>query len=103
MVKDIVLKSYPECEYIQQQTFCRKAIIKNINMSKTKKNRTNDKMISMPVVNPHAAGIDIGGTSHFVCVSQDNVKEYSVFTVDLHEIAKHLLSYGVKTVALEST
>jgi len=70
---------------------------------KARKIRTNDNMISMPVVNPHAAGIDIGSTSHFVCVAQDNVKEFSVFTVDLHEIAKHLLSYGVKTVALEST
>lgn len=70
---------------------------------KTKKTRSNDNMISMPVVNPHAAGIDIGSKSHFVCVSQDNVKEYSVFTADLHEIAKHLLSHDVKTVALEST
>jgi len=60
-------------------------------------------MISVPVVNPHAAGIDIGSTSHYVCVAQNNVKEFPVFTADLHEIAKHLLAHGVKTVALEST
>ena len=60
-------------------------------------------MISVPVVNPHAAGIDIGSTSHFVCVAQDNVQEFSVFTSDLHLIAQHLLEHGVKTVALEST
>jgi transposase len=70
---------------------------------KIKKSRNGNKMISMPVVNPNAGGIDIGSTSHFVCVSQDNVKEFPVFTTDLHEIAKHLLFYGVKTVALEST
>ncbi|MCK9206783.1 MAG: IS110 family transposase [Salinivirgaceae bacterium] len=69
---------------------------------KTKKARSNDNMISMPIVNPHAAGIDIGSKSHFVCVSQENVKEYSVFTADLHEIAKHLLFHEVETVALES-
>jgi transposase len=82
----------------------RQLIIKSIDMKgKTKKIRSNDKMISMPVVNPHAAGIDIGSKSHFVCVSQDNVKEFGVFTANLHEIAKHLLSYEVKSVAMEST
>src|ERR1041384_6208935 len=25
----------------------------------------------MPVINPHAAGIDIGATSHWVCVPED--------------------------------
>lgn len=72
-------------------------------MSRSKKKRSDDKMISMPVVNPNSAGIDIGSRSHFVCVSQDNVKEFPVFTDDLHEIARHLISHGVKTVALEST
>jgi transposase len=65
--------------------------------------KSPNKMIKMPVVNPNAAGIDIGSRSHHVCVSQDNVKEFKSFTIDLHEIAKHLQSYGVKTVALEST
>lgn len=69
----------------------------------SKKVRKSDNLITMPVVNPHAAGIDIGSKSHFVCVAQDNVKEFPVFTSDLHEIAKHLRSYDVKTVALEST
>jgi len=72
-------------------------------MAKQKKAKVSDKMISMPVVNPNAAGIDLGSRSHFVCVSQDNVKEYPVFTSDLHEIARHLQAHGVKTVALEST
>jgi transposase len=59
--------------------------------------------ISMPVVNPNAAGIDAGSRSHFVCVAQDNVKEFKSHTAGLHEICKHLLSHNVKTVALEST
>ena len=57
----------------------------------------------MPVVNPHAAGIDIGSKSHFVSVAQDNVAQFGVFTEDLHQIAQHLQSHEVKTVALEST
>ena len=67
------------------------------------KQRNNDKVISMPVVNPHAAGIDAGSKSHFVCVSQDNVKEFGTFTCDLYAIADHLEKHGVKTVAIEST
>lgn len=63
----------------------------------------SDKMLTMPIVNPHAAGIDMGSKSHFVCVAQDNVKEFGVFTTDLHTIASHLQGYGVKTVAIEST
>ncbi|OFX33772.1 MAG: hypothetical protein A2W90_21760 [Bacteroidetes bacterium GWF2_42_66] len=57
----------------------------------------------MPVVNLHAAGIDLGSKSHFVCVSQDNVKEFGVFTIDLHAIARHLKEHEVQTVAIEST
>lgn len=74
-------------------------------MKKVKQNRrkSTKQMISMPVVNPHAAGIDIGSRSHFVSVAQDNVKEFGVFTDDLHQIAHHLEAHQVKTVALEST
>ncbi|MCG8386609.1 MAG: IS110 family transposase [Cytophagales bacterium] len=57
----------------------------------------------MPVVNPHAAGVDIGSKSHFVSVAQDNIGQFGVFTEDLHQIAQHLQSHEVKTVALEST
>ena len=71
--------------------------------AKINQSKDNDKMISMPVVNPHAAGIDIGGSSHFVCVSQDNVKEFGVFTSDLYDIVSHLQAHQIKTVAIEST
>jgi transposase len=71
--------------------------------AKSKKVKSNDNMISMPVVNSHAAGIDIGSKSHFVCVSQDNVKEFGAFTSDLNEIVSHLQHHQVKTVAIEST
>jgi transposase len=69
----------------------------------SKKRGTSDKMLKIPIVNPDAAGIDIGSKSHFVCVAQDNVKEFSVFTTDLHEIARYLQFHGKKAIALEST
>lgn len=72
-------------------------------MAKRKVKGNPNATISMPVVNPNAAGIDVGSRSHFVCVAQDNVKEFPAHTAGLHEICKHLKSHGVKTVALEST
>jgi hypothetical protein len=69
----------------------------------TEKKITEQNSISMPVVNPYAAGIDIGGKSHFVCVAQDNVEEFKAFTEDLHLIAGHLKKHRIKSVALEST
>jgi len=63
------------------------------------------KIEKMPVVNPHAAGIDVGGKEHYVAVSQskDDVRKFGVYTADLHECAKWLLSAGITTVAMEST
>lgn len=72
-------------------------------MAKRKIKGNPNATISMPVLNPNAAGIDAGSRSHFVCVAQDNVKEYRSHTAGLHEICDHLLSHGVKTVAMEST
>jgi transposase len=40
----------------------------------------NSKKISMEIVNPHAAGIDIGSRSHWVAVGQqpEDIKEFGV-------------------------
>lgn len=63
------------------------------------------KKIAMEIVNPSAAGIDIGSRSHFVCIGQavGEVKEFGVYNEDLKAIAKWLLDNDVKTVAMEST
>ena len=63
------------------------------------------KIEKMPVVNPFAAGIDVGGKIHYVAVGQsrENVRQFGVFTGDLHECAKWLISEGITTVAMEST
>ena len=63
------------------------------------------KKIAMEIVNHNAAGIDVGSRSHFVAVGQslDDVKEFGVYAEDLIKISKWLLSYGITTVAMEST
>ncbi len=59
------------------------------------------------LTHPNAAGIDIGGSSHFVAVPADRddepVREFQAFTADLREMADWLRTCGVDTVAMEST
>jgi len=64
----------------------------------------------MPVINPHAAGIDAGSVEHWVCVpedsvpeGQDNVRVFGGFTADLDQLVEWLLACKVKTVAIEAT
>lgn len=61
--------------------------------------------ISMEVVNPHAAGIDVGSRSHWVAVGQSekDVKEYGVFNDDLFALSDWLKERRIRTVAMEST
>ena len=64
-----------------------------------------EKEISMEIVNPRAAGIDVGSRSHWVAVGQkeQDVREFGVFNDDLFEMAEWLREKQVRTVALEST
>jgi transposase len=61
----------------------------------------------LPLLNPHAAGIDVGASEHYVAVPVDRdeqpVRRFGAFTEELHALAQWLLQCGIKTVALEST
>jgi transposase len=61
----------------------------------------------LEVMHPDAAGIDVGGTMHFVAVpneaAAETVRQFGVYTRDLHELADWLQACGVKIVAMEST
>jgi len=61
--------------------------------------------ISMEIVNPHAAGIDVGSRSHWVAVGQrdEDIREFGVFNQDLFGMADWLKERQVRTVAMEST
>jgi len=61
--------------------------------------------ISMEVINPHAAGIDIGSRSHWVAVgqSEQDVREFGVYNQDLFAMANWLKEKNIKTIAMEST
>ncbi len=89
-------------------------------MKKSKKHRSTKSCFhkggpirpaaSMPVINPHAAGIDVGATEHYVCVPADAVPAeespvrcFGAFTEDLKRLVEWLQLCKVETVALEST
>ena len=59
----------------------------------------------LPIVNAHAAGIDIGSRTHWVAVDQnkENVQSFGVYTQDHQYLIDHLRQYGITSVAMEST
>ena len=63
------------------------------------------KQISLEVINPNAAGIDIGSRSHWVAVGQNaqDVKEFGVYSRDQLDMCDWLHSKGVTSIAMEST
>jgi NAD(P)-dependent dehydrogenase (short-subunit alcohol dehydrogenase family) len=64
---------------------------------------------ALPVLHPHAAGIDIGSRSHWVCVGFTSeapsclIRAFPAHTAGLKAIAAFLREHQVTTIALEST
>jgi len=62
---------------------------------------------ALEVVHPDAAGIDVGGSEHWVAVSPERdaepVRCFGCFTKDLREMASWLVEKGVRSVAMQST
>src|SRR5204862_3668301 len=64
---------------------------------------------ALPVQHPHAAGIDIGSRSHWVCVGFTTeapsclIQEFPAHTAGLKAIAACLQEHQLNTIAMEST
>ena len=69
--------------------------------------KKRNKVASLPVIEPNAAGIDVGATEIFVAVPGDRdaepVRSFPTFTVDLERLADWLQQCQIRTVAMEST
>jgi transposase len=65
------------------------------------------KIEDMPVINEHAAGIDLSGDiSHFVAIEigdEVEVREFGGMTPNLHELVDYLITNKITTVAMEAT
>jgi transposase len=62
---------------------------------------------ALEIVHTNAAGIDVGGSEHWVAISPDRdpepVRRFGCFTVDLRDMACWLVEKGVRSVAMQST
>lgn len=69
--------------------------------------RRSTRPVTMPILHPDAAGIDIGATEIFVCVPLDRdahpIRRFATFTADLQAVADWLRQCGVTAVAMEAT
>src|SRR5438876_3509079 len=63
--------------------------------------------LSLEVVHPHAAGIDIGNQAHYVAVPPDHdnksVRRFGCTTAELKDMAAWLKQCRIRTVAMQST
>lgn len=78
-----------------------------IRVAPMTKKRKHKDLTNFPVINPDAAGVDVGATDIFVAVpperSDTPVRHFPTFTADLQELADWLIECRVTTVAMEST
>jgi transposase len=62
---------------------------------------------TLPMLNPNAAGIDLGADFHWVSVpaerDADCVRRFGCLTADLYAMATWLKTCGITTVAMEAT
>ena len=69
--------------------------------------RLQSKDLSMEVIHPDAAGIDIGNESHYVAVPQQRgsqpVRRFGCTTAELRAMADWRKQCGIRTVAMQST
>ena len=62
---------------------------------------------ALEIVHPDAAGVDVGGSEHWVAISPNRdpepVRRFGCFTADLREMGRWLVEKGVRSVAMQST
>jgi transposase len=62
---------------------------------------------ALEIVHPDAAGIDVGGTEHWVAISPERaaepVRRFGCFTADVRQMAGWLIEKRIRTVVLQST
>jgi transposase len=87
----------------------KKAAAGKLLRSKVRQRRKRKGMCleDRPLLEPNAAGIDIGAREIFVAVASERdenpVRVFKTFTEDLQQMAQWLVSCGITTVAMEST
>ncbi len=79
--------------------------VENKNSGRRDKPKVDWK--ALDIVHPNAAGVDIGGSEHWVAINPEldekPVRCFQCFTEDLQQMADWLIERGVRSVAMQST
>lgn len=59
--------------------------------------------LELPILNPHAAGVDVGSEKFFVSVGGGEPKVFLTVSSQMQAVCAHLKAEGVRTVAMEAT
>jgi hypothetical protein len=59
--------------------------------------------LDLPIINPHAAGIDVGSEKFFVSVGGKEPRVFLTVTGQIQALCAYLKAEGVRTVAMEAT
>ena len=74
---------------------------------KTNRSGRSNQPEGIPILNPNAAGLDIGANEIFAAVPVDRdpqpVRSFGTFTVELHALSAWLHECRIETVAMEAT
>jgi len=72
-----------------------------------RKRRIRSADPGLDVMHPHAAGIDVGGSEHYVAIAPgleaEPVRRFGCFTTELRALSQYLSKHGVRTVAMQAT
>ena len=101
----------PDQQNKPQKASCRPEQVNWQQMNRKQRGEMTRKMhtedLSLEVVHPHAAGIDIGNEAHYVAVPPDrdnkSVQRFGCTTAELKEMAAWLKQCEIRTVAMQST
>jgi transposase len=78
-----------------------------VNPKGKRKKRIRVDFDALSVIEPNAAGIDVGSAEHYVAVppgrDPEPVRRFSTYTEGLHELVDWLIACQITTVAMEST
>ena len=59
--------------------------------------------LDLPILNPHAAGVDVGSEKFFASVAGQEPRVFLTVTQQMQELCRHFQAQGVRTVAMEAT
>jgi len=59
--------------------------------------------LDLPILNAHAAGVDVGSEKFFASVGGKEPKVFLTVTAQMKELCEHFKAEGVRTVAMEAT